>query len=115
MQAPGNLDLNMYQGANWDYELTWNTGGTPVNLTGYDARMQMRRSDDTALPVLSLSAGSGITLGGTAGTIYLETDAATTAGIDDGTFVYDLELIDGSGYVTRLVQGNIQVDAEVTR
>ena len=28
MFEPGKLDLNMWQGASWDYTLTWTTNGT---------------------------------------------------------------------------------------
>lgn len=124
MQAPGTLNLTMYQGASWDYQLTWTTtSGTvtsPVNLTGYSARMQVRDGHNADSTILSLTSGSGITLGGTAGTIYLEASATTTAGVaasasPNTVYVYDLELISGAGYVTRLVEGNFYVDPEVTR
>ena len=118
MQSPGVLDLNCYQGANFDYTLTWQTGGTAVNLTGYSARMQVRDSYDGGTAIVSLSNGTGITLGGTAGTIDLALSATATAALD-GTpntqFVYDLELVSGAGYVTRLVEGRFYVYPEVTR
>lgn len=124
MQAPGKLDLTMYQGASWDYTLTWTTtSGTvtsPVDLTGYTARMQVRETQASTATILSLTSGSGITLGGTAGTILLEASATTTAGVasadtPQAVYAYDLELVSGAGYVTRLVEGNFYVDPEVTR
>ncbi len=124
MQAPGELNLTMYQGASWDYTLTWTTTAgsvtTPVDLTGYTARMQVRETQSSTATILSLTSGSGITLGGTAGTILLEASATTTAGIatsqtPQNQFVYDLELVSGAGYVTRLVEGNFLIDPEVTR
>lgn len=124
MQAPATLNLTCYQGASWDYQLTWNTtSGTvtsPVNLTGYSARMQVRTSHYDSTVLLSLTSGSGITLGGTAGTIYLEASATTTAGMATANsqqeqYVYDLELVSGAGYVTRLVQGSFFLNPEVTR
>jgi len=115
MQAPATLNLNCWQGANFDYSLTWQTNGTAVNLTGYSARMQVRETYDSTTPVLSLTSGSGITLGGTAGSIILEATATTTAGVPSGQYVYDLELVTGGGYVTRLLEGNFTVDPEVTR
>jgi hypothetical protein len=117
MQTPGKLDLVAYQGASWDYTLTWLAGGTPVDLTNYDARMQVRESYDSTAVILDLVAGTGITLGGTAGTIYLEASATVTAGFD-GTpnkqFIYDLEL-ESAGVVTRLVEGTFTINPEVTR
>ena len=118
MQSPGYLDLSCYQGANFDYTLTWQTGGSAVNLTGYSARMQVRESYDAGTAVVSLTSGTGITLGGTAGTIGLALSATATAALD-GTpntqYIYDLELVTGAGYVTRLVEGRFMVYPEVTR
>lgn len=115
MQAPATLNLDCWQGASFDYSLTWQTNGTAVNLTGYSARMQVRESYDSLTPVLSLTSGSGITLGGTAGSIILDAHATVTATIPSGQYVYDLELVTGGGYVTRLLEGNFTVDPEVTR
>ena len=120
MQSPGLLDLDMWQGASWDYTLTWQTGGVPVNLTGYNARMQVRESHASSTAVLSLVAGTGITLGGTAGTIILEATAVQTAAISaqppgPQQYVYDLELVSPASIVTRLVEGRVLVYPEVTR
>jgi hypothetical protein len=115
MQAPGYLDLDCYQGANFDYQLTWTVGGSAVNVTGYSSRMQVRQAVDSTAVALSLVSGTGITLGGTAGTIALSAVATATAGIEAGQYVYDLELVSSTGYVTRLVGGNFVIYAEVTR
>jgi len=117
VQTPGKLNLVAYQGASWDYTLTWLAGGSAVDLTGYDARMQVRESYDSEHVILDLVAGTGITLGGTAGTIYLEADATTTAafdGVPNKQFIYDLEL-ENAGVVTRLVEGTFTINPEVTR
>lgn len=114
MQAPGYLNLICYQGASFDYTLTWKSAGTPVDLTGYSARMQVREDYTSSTAVLSFTNGTGITLGGTAGTILIATTAGTTANLAAGDYVYDLEMVSG-GTVTRLVQGKFTVDPEVTR
>ena len=117
MQSPGRLDMDCYQGASFDYTLTWQTGGTPVNLSGYTARMQVRDTYDGGSAVVSLTSGTGITLGGTAGTILVALTATQTAAIDatpSGQYVYDLELVNGAT-VTRLVEGTFIVSPEVTR
>ncbi|NBW20640.1 MAG: hypothetical protein EBR82_73010 [Caulobacteraceae bacterium] len=115
MQAPGYLDLDCWQGANFDYQLTWTVAGSAVNVTGYTARMQVRQYAESTATVLSLVNGTGITLGGTAGTIALSAVATATSAIEAGQYVYDLELVSGAGYVTRLVEGSFVVYAEVTR
>ena len=120
--TPGTWNPSIYAGQDWERILTVAIGGTAVNLTGYTARM-MARSDYTAsTATLSLTTGgSGITLGGTAGTITLGQTAAQTASLGSALanaqtqLVYDLELVSSGTVVTRLVQGVITVYPEVTR
>ena len=66
---------------------------------------------------LSLSSGSGIVLGGTAGTIAVTATATQTRDLTAGEYVYDLEITSPSpsSKVTRLVQGRITVTPQVTR
>jgi tRNA threonylcarbamoyladenosine modification (KEOPS) complex Pcc1 subunit len=78
--------------------------------------MQIRSEVDSSTAALSLTTENGrIALGGTAGTITLTVSATDTAAVTAGEYVYDIELVSGSGTVTRLLQGCFTVDAEVTR
>lgn len=113
--AAGNLDFTIEQGATFNLLLTWKIDTVPVVLTGYTARLQARVDTYDTETILSMTTGAGITLGGVAGTIALNLTATQTAILQTGTFVYDLELQSASGDVTRLVQGNLTISAEVTR
>jgi len=78
--------------------------------------MQVRETADASSILLELTtANSRITLGGTAGTVNLLVAATVTAALTPGLYVYDLELVSGGGEVTRLIEGNFNVRAEVTR
>ena len=113
--AAGTLDLSIEQGATYNLVLTWQVNGTAVNLTNYTARLQARVDVEDTETVLSMTTVAGITLGGVAGTITLDQTATQTALLAAGTYIYDLEMVAGSGTVTRLVQGELVVSAEVTR
>jgi hypothetical protein len=114
--APGLLNLTFSQGATWKLAMTYTDGaGAPINLTNYTARMQARPSYESDTTVLNLTNGTGITLGGTAGTIDLLVAATATAAIDADQYVYDLEVVSASSEVTRVVQGTLIVTPEVTR
>jgi hypothetical protein len=118
MQAPGILNITIYQGASWDLTLTWKTGEPPVavNLTGYTARMHIRRRLHAPDITVALTTSNGrIALGGAAGTIALALTAADTTPLCSGKYVYDLELVNAAGYVTRLIQGHCHISGEVTR
>lgn len=89
-------------------------GETPYDLTGYTARMQVRRQVDENDVLIELTTENGrIALGGVAGTVTLSISAEDTAGlVDDG--VYDLEIISGAN-VHRVLKGLFRLDYEVTR
>jgi len=113
--SAATTNLIIDQGATWSITFTYkNTDGTPINLTGYSAALQLRTSYDAASAALSLTSGSGIVLGGTAGTIAVTATATQTGALTAGEYVHDLELT-SSSVVTRLVQGRITVTPQVTR
>jgi hypothetical protein len=54
-------------------------------------------------------------MGGTEGTVLLTINDADTTAFDFVRGVYDIEVIDSDGIVTRLVEGNVELSKEVTR
>jgi len=113
----GTYDMVVDQGATLSRTVTWkDSTKTPINLTGYSARMQVRASVTSAATVIELTtANSRIALGGAAGTVTLTVSATDTAALPAGRYVYDLELVSAAGVVNRLIMGNFVVRAEVTR
>ena len=115
MINPGTYNITAWQGANFDRTFTVTQSGTALNLTGYTSAMQVREAADSTAYLLSLTSGSGITLGGTAGTIAVAVSSAQSSAIPAGSYAYDLEIISGAGQVTRLLQGAFNVQGNVTR
>ncbi len=113
MQNPATYNITAYQGATYKLDMTYKIDDTPVDLTNYTAAMQVKENPN-ASAVISISNGSGITLGGTAGTIALNVSATTMGSATAGFYQYDLEL-NSAGEVTRLLQGRFEIIAEVTR
>jgi hypothetical protein len=115
----GEVDIYIEQGATWSLPLLWrepDPSTTPIDLTGYTARMHIRKKiTDTEYSVELTTENGGITLGGAAGTILLLITAEESTTIAIKTGVYDLELIANDGTVTRLLQGAVEVNQEVTR
>ena len=111
----GAYNFTIEQGATFNLLMTWRIDNVAVNLTGYTARLQARIDVDEPDTILSLTTGAGITLGGAAGTITLDQTATQTALLPKGEYVYDLELQSSGGIVTRLLQGELNISAEVTR
>ena len=98
-------------------EIVWaDSESDPIDLTGYTARMQIRRSVNNPAVLADMTTeNGGITLGTTDGKIALELTAEHTSEISAKAGVYDLELIDGDGFVTRLLQGEVEFSPETTR
>jgi len=111
----GEYNFTIEQGATFNLLMTWKIDNVAVNLIGYTARLQARIDVDETETILSLTTGAGITLGGAAGTITLNQTATQTALLPKGEYVYDLELQSSGGIVTRLLQGELNISAEVTR
>ena len=114
--AATTYDITIEQGATFSLVITYKDNDTPVSLTGYTARMQVRATLESASTLVELTtANNRIALGGAAGTITLTISATDTAALTSGRGVYDLELVSGSGIVTRLLQGVATISRNVTR
>ena len=114
-------NLAIDQGATWRLEVTYlDPDDTPIDLTGFDVRMQVRRAyadnDGTAEPFVDLTIGDGVTVTDAAGGEFLLTiPKALTTTLPPGNWLYDLEIESSGGEVTRLMYGRALVRAEVTR
>ena len=102
------------QGADWFLSVQYkDSAGTPIDLAGYTAAMQFRpvSSNTTAL---NLTSSSGITITAATGTLAIRITAAQSAVLEATQFDYELEITSGSGVVTRLIQGLVAVDGQLT-
>jgi hypothetical protein len=113
-----NYDITIDQGSTWFINFLYkDTSGNPVDLTGYTAALQIRETYASTTTLLSLtsSPAAGITITPLTGTIAVTATAAQTGAIATGVYVYDCEITDGAGVVTRIVQGEVFLSPEVTR
>lgn len=120
---PATINFKLYPYATFSEKTILKDGDDePMDLTGYSARMHIRRNiddADTLFDLTSEGASPDIVLGGADGSIEFSIAASATddvPGIDwDGeTWVYDL-LLSSGGNVDRVYQGRIVVLPGVTR
>lgn len=115
----------MWQGSTFGININiQDSSGNTQNLTGYSARMQMRSSYDSGTAVESMTTSNGeivitdanlsITLDATR-TANVPVDLNTSSKPPKSKYVYDLELIDTSDVVSKILYGEITVYGEVTR
>jgi hypothetical protein len=79
-----------------------------LDVSGFTARGQLRKHY-TSTNSVSFSTGLAN------GTLVISLTANQTANIVSGRYVYDIELVDGTGTVTRILEGIVTVTPEVTR
>lgn len=88
-----------------------------MDLTGYTARMQVRRTLESTSKILDLTTANGsldVVFQDQVNVVRIFLPADVTASVDTSG-VYDLELVNQGGEVSRLVEGNFIVVREVTR
>jgi hypothetical protein len=81
-----------------------------VNLTGYTGAAQLRKHFTS-----TTSYAFVVSISPTIGTVTLSMTANSSANVVAGRYVYDCELTDVNGAVTRLIEGIATVTPQVTR
>ena len=123
----GKYSFTIEQGSTTTFEIQYKDNtNTPINLSGYGARMQVRSVVDSSTILLTLSSsiapdGTGLNMSGSNGTtpvqsgsIGLYISAATSSNLSFGEAVYDLEIHSGNT-VYRILEGCVKLSKEVTR
>lgn len=95
------------------------TGETfiPFNLENYSGRMQVRRTIDSSNILVELTTENGgleINPAEETNVIRIYMDDSVTASINSSG-VYDIEIEDVAGNVSRILQGSFTLSPEVTR
>lgn len=108
-------DMVLYQGKTVAFSLTWG-GASPIDVTGYDARMQIRASKSSSSAIAEFTvANSRVSVGTTNGLISFSMTAADSAALSAGNYVYDIEVIDTSNAVLLAMSGACKIVGEVTK
>ena len=87
---------------------------TPVDLTGYTARMSIKDKIGGSVLHSLTTENNGIDIDPAAKTITLSIPAADTEDFIWSRGVYDLEMVSPAGKVTRIISGRIVLSREVT-
>jgi hypothetical protein len=87
----------------------------PKDLTDYTARMDIRESIDDDVPLVSLVSPADLVIDLATAEIQIIITDEVTAALSFDSGVYDLELEDSTGHVTRLMGGEVTFVKEVTR
>lgn len=128
--AAGKYNFTIEQGATLDFEIAYkDSNSNPIDLSNYVGRMQIKDKAGGSITYITLSSslgpcGTGLNFSGsnglnppTSGTIGIFISAVSSSELDFNKAAYDLEIASGSGdcaVVTRLLQGTVSLNKEVT-
>lgn len=126
--AAGIYNLTLEQGSTTNFKIQYkDSAGDPINLTGYDAAMQIRSNfaDNNPITYITLSSslapdGTGLNLeSGSQGYIQIFISACSSSALNFNTARYDLEIYSGSiggcPITTRILEGQVNLNKETTR
>ena len=110
--SAGTYNFTLEQGATFSRILTLQEDSAAMNLAGYSVASKFRSTHDSSTVAgtftCTISDASN-------GKITISMTNSATSSVEEGIYVYDLEITSGAGSVTRVLQGNITVTPEVTR
>lgn len=105
--------LYIDQGADFSTGITLyaDNGITPLDLTGYTFKAQMRKSYMSSTAYTFTCSTPNATIG----QLILTMDADITDTIKPGRYLYDIEMVDTTTYKTRPVEGVVIVSPQITQ
>ncbi len=110
--AAGTYNFILEQGATFNRILTLKENNSAMNLTNYTVASKMRSTHDSGTVAGTFTC---TIRDATGGEITMQMTNSTTAAIEEGMYVYDIEITNSAGTVTRILEGEITVNPEVTR
>lgn len=120
MLQPDHYNFVVRQGSTWRSVFTLYQGGVDgpvVDLTNWSAKLEVKDGGQSGAystvattPLLTLTSGNGITLGGTAGTITILQTATQTAAYNWAAGDYRLTLGPTGGDTDVYLYGSVKVE-----
>ena len=107
------VELYCDQGTDFSYALDLsNDDDTPLNVTGYTFTSSIRKSFYSS----GVTANLTVTiLNAAGGNVQISMNAATTANIKAGRYLYDVKMINDTSVVSRVIEGIITVYPQITK
>lgn len=111
MSADVTVDLIINQKASFHVTFIVKENGSVVNLTNYTAVAKYKQTYQT--PDNQASSMTAAIANAATGQVSISLSDTETSLLQQGKYVYDVAIIDGSGFKTRIVEGSLRVSPGV--
>lgn len=107
------VELFCDQGTDFSYTIDLsNDDGTAINVAGYAFSSSVRKSYYSS----SVTANMTVTILSAAnGNVEISMNSATTANIKAGRYLYDVKMKDAANVTSRVIEGVITVNPQITK
>lgn len=104
-------NLTVDQGSDFSVEIGVESDTGAIDISNYTYRGQIRKtySSSTAVDFYTSTNNPA------AGKLNISLSSAQTTAMKAGRYVYDVEMVDSIGNVTRVIEGQLEVTPRVTR
>lgn len=123
--SAGRYDLVIEQGATYERKIAYrDAAGVLVSLTDWSVQSHVRENIADATPKIVLAGGGGIdyiktgSFGSAPNNYNISINISPTVTVAQTSYTtgyWDMELVDPSGKVIRLLEGRVKIVPEVTR
>jgi BppU N-terminal domain len=111
MSADATVDLIINQKSSFQVTFTVKDNGSVLDLTGYTATAKYKQThqapDNQSVSITAAIANA------VSGHVSISLSANETSLLQAGKYVYDVAIIDSTGFKTRIVEGNMRVSPGV--
>ncbi len=118
MATISNVDICRKRGDTAPFTVTITDGSSAINVTGYDFKLSVDPAPDPAdatANLFSLTVGDGITLSDPTNGVITVTLSTARADQEPNVYFYDLQWTDGTGFIRTIMQGQWEVQQDVTK
>jgi hypothetical protein len=109
---PANYNIQIWRNDTWSQVFQLTANEVPIDLTGSEVEIQVRKKPNSDTADLTLTENDGITVGGIDNNqIYVNKQVDIAA----GTYVYDMVVLFPNGNEKTYIWGNFIVYEDITK
>lgn len=107
------VELDADQGTDFSYDLDLTADdGTPINVANYIFTSSIKKSYDSISNTASFTIQ---VINESTGNLRFTLSSSVTTGIRAGRYLFDIKQVDSTNITTRILEGIIRINPQITR